>query len=121
MRQRRGLGLIGMPYALIFQVTLPLLGPVADVCALYALATGGSRAVILAWLVFTAAHMGLAIVAFRLDRERLGPLWALPLQQFFYRQLMYLVAIQSLLSALTGTRLRWHKLRRLDAPAAATA
>jgi cellulose synthase/poly-beta-1,6-N-acetylglucosamine synthase-like glycosyltransferase len=121
VRERRGIGLVGMPYAWIFQVTLPLLGPVADVGALYALCTGGSRAVLLTWLIFTAAHLGLAVVAFRLDGERLGPLWALPLQQFFYRQLMYLVAIQSLLSAVTGTRLRWHKLRRLDAPVPATA
>jgi hypothetical protein len=64
-------------------------------------------------------HLALAVIAFRLDRERLGPLWSLPLQQVFYRQLMYLVAIQSVLSAITGTRLRWHKARRLDAPAPA--
>jgi hypothetical protein len=31
------------------------------------------------------------IYAFRLDKESLGPLWRLPLQQFVYRQLMYLV------------------------------
>jgi hypothetical protein len=93
---------------------------VADVWALYSLSTGGSQAVLLTWLVFTAAQLGLAVVAFRLDRERLRPLWALPLQQFFYRQLMYLVAIQSLLSAVTGTRQRWHQLRRLDATTPAT-
>jgi hypothetical protein len=29
-----------------------------------------------------------------------------------YRQLMYLVVIQSVAAALAGTRLRWHKLRR---------
>ncbi len=118
--ERHGIGVVGMPYAWIFQVTLPLLGPVADVVAIYTVLTGGSRAVALAWLAFTAAHLGLAVVAFRLDRERLGPLWTLPLQQFFYRQLMYLVAIQSVLSAITGTRLRWHKLRRLAAPTPAT-
>jgi len=116
--ERRGIGLVGMPYAWLFQVTLPLFGPVADVVALYTLLTGGSVAVLAAWLLFTAVHTGLAVVAFRLDRERLGPLWALPLQQVFYRQLMYLVAIQSVLSALTGTRLRWHKLRRLEAQSA---
>ena len=114
VRERRGIGLIGMPYAWIFQVTLPLLGPVADVVALYTLLTGGSLSVLIAWLVFTSVHCALALVAFRLDRERLGPLWTLPLQQIFYRQLMYLVAIQSVLSAFTGTRLRWHKIRRLD-------
>jgi cellulose synthase/poly-beta-1,6-N-acetylglucosamine synthase-like glycosyltransferase len=120
VRERRGIGLIGLPYAWLFQVALPLLAPVADVWALYSLSTGGSQAVLLTWLVFTAAQLGLAVVAFRLDRERLRPLWALPLQQFFYRQLMYLVAIQSLLSAVTGTRQRWHQLRRLDATTPAT-
>jgi hypothetical protein len=43
-------------------------------------------------------------VAFRLDREPFGPLWALPLQQFVYRQLMYLVIIESTISALVGAR-----------------
>ncbi len=53
-----------------------------------------------------------AILAFRLDREPLRPLWALPLQQFVYRQLMYLVLVRSAVTALTGRRLRWQKLRR---------
>jgi hypothetical protein len=39
-------------------------------------------------------------------------LWRLPLQQFAYRQLMYLVLIQSATTALTGGRLGWHKLHR---------
>src|SRR5207249_2162518 len=43
---------------------------------------------------------------------QLRPLWALPLQQFAYRQLMYLVLIRSAVTALAGTRLRWHKLHR---------
>ena len=37
---------------------------------------------------------------------------ALPLQQIVYRQLMYLVVIQSVFTALYGMRLRWQKLRR---------
>jgi hypothetical protein len=43
----------------------------------------------------------------------LRPLWAVPVQQVVYRQLMYLVVVQSVATALAGTRLRWHKLRRL--------
>lgn len=39
-------------------------------------------------------------------------MWALPLQQVVYRQLMYLVVIQSMVSALSGVRLPWHKLER---------
>jgi cellulose synthase/poly-beta-1,6-N-acetylglucosamine synthase-like glycosyltransferase len=110
-----GIGLVGLPYAWLFQVTLPLLAPIADVVALFTLVTGGARSVLWAWLGFTATHLALAAVAFRLDRERLRTLWALPLQQVFYRQLMYLVVIQSVLTALTGNRLRWHKIRRIEA------
>ena len=50
--------------------------------------------------------------ALRLDGERLRPLWALPLQQVVYRQLMYLVVIQSVVTALLGIRLRWHVIQR---------
>jgi hypothetical protein len=36
----------------------------------------------------------------------------MPLQLFVYRQLMYLVVIQSVVSALHGTRLKWHRVQR---------
>jgi cellulose synthase/poly-beta-1,6-N-acetylglucosamine synthase-like glycosyltransferase len=109
----RAIGLVGLPYALVFQVGVALCGPLVDVAALYGVLAGQARSVGLAWLGFTAAQLVLAMFAFRLDRESLRPLWAVPLQQVAYRQLMYLVVIQSVAAALTGTRLRWHKLRRL--------
>ncbi len=40
------------------------------------------------------------------------PLWTLPLQQFFYRQVMYVVLLRSVVAALAGRRLHWHKLAR---------
>ena len=42
--------------------------------------------------------------------ETLRPLWTLPLQQFVYRQLMYLVVIQRVTAVRRATG--WHKLRR---------
>jgi hypothetical protein len=36
----------------------------------------------------------------------------MPLQQLLYRQLMYLVVIQSLISAARGSRLRWQHVER---------
>lgn len=48
---------------------------------------------------------------------------SLPLQQILYRQLMYVVLLQSWITALTGGRLRWQKLRRtgvVEMPGAAT-
>ena len=62
---------------------------------------------------FLALQLLAAAYAFRLDGERLGPLWSLPLQQFVYRQLMYLVVIQSAATALYGVQLRWQAMRRL--------
>jgi cellulose synthase/poly-beta-1,6-N-acetylglucosamine synthase-like glycosyltransferase len=109
----RAIGMIGVPYALAFQVVLALLAPLVDVAALFGLFTADARLVGQAWLAFAIAQLALAVAAFRLDRESIRPLWAVPLQQFFYRQLMYLVVIQSIAAALAGTRLRWHKLRRL--------
>ena len=34
------------------------------------------------------------------------------MQQFVYRQLMYLVVIESVVSALLGIRLRWQRVER---------
>jgi hypothetical protein len=70
------------------------------------------RETVVAWLLMLALQLFTATIAFRFDGESLKPLWRLPLQQFAYRQLMYLVLIQSMLSALTGARLRWQKLTR---------
>ena len=109
------LGRIGLPYLLVFQVLLPLLAPVVDVFALYGMLFLNPVVVGAYWLGFTLVQTLIAVYAFRLDRERLGPLATVPLQQFVYRQVMYLVVLQSVLSALVGTRLRWHKLRRTGA------
>jgi hypothetical protein len=59
-----------------------------------------------------------AAYALHLDRERYGPLWSLPLQQLVYRQLMYLVVVQSTIMALIGGRLPWHRMVRTGAATA---
>jgi hypothetical protein len=64
------------------------------------------------WGGFVAAQLLTAAYAFRLDKESLRPLWSLPLQQLVYRQLMYLVVVQSVFTAVYGVRLPWVKLRR---------
>jgi len=106
------LGRRGLPYLLAFQVALPLLAPVIDVAALYTVIFLATPTIVYVWFAFLALQYVGAIYAFRLDGEKLGPLWSLALQQFVYRQLMYLVVIQSTASAVYGIRLRWHKLRR---------
>jgi cellulose synthase/poly-beta-1,6-N-acetylglucosamine synthase-like glycosyltransferase len=104
---RRGLG-----YLLVLQVLLPLLAPVVDVFALYGLIFLDPVRIIALWAAFLLVQLLMAWFAFALDGESPRPLWSLPLQQFVYRQLMYLVVIQSVFTALAGTRLRWHRMER---------
>jgi cellulose synthase/poly-beta-1,6-N-acetylglucosamine synthase-like glycosyltransferase len=106
------LGRLGLPYLLLFQVVLPVLAPAVDVASLFGVLTGDPVTGIGTWLAFLAMQLVPAVIAFRLDRERLGPLWTLPLQQFVYRQMMYLVVVQSVATAVAGARLPWHKLDR---------
>jgi cellulose synthase/poly-beta-1,6-N-acetylglucosamine synthase-like glycosyltransferase/peptidoglycan/xylan/chitin deacetylase (PgdA/CDA1 family) len=105
-------GRIGLPFVALFTVLLPLLAPLIDILTLYGLLFGNRGETALIWLGMLLLQAITALVSFKLDGEKLGALWALPLQQFVYRQLMYLVLIQSGLTALTGSRLRWHKLHR---------
>jgi len=65
---------------------------------------------LVAWGGVTALQLVAGVFAFRLERERLRPLWLLPLQQIVYRQLMYAVLLQSAVTAFAGVRLRWQKL-----------
>ncbi|AGZ46224.1 bifunctional polysaccharide deacetylase/glycosyltransferase family 2 protein [Actinoplanes friuliensis] len=105
-------GRVGLPFLALFGVALPLLAPVVDIMLVYGLVFWELSATLKAWGLMLALQMFTAAVAFRFDHESLRPLWRLPLQQFAYRQLMYLVLIQSALTAMTGGRLRWHKLHR---------
>ncbi|MER6533145.1 bifunctional polysaccharide deacetylase/glycosyltransferase family 2 protein [Streptomyces sp900105755] len=116
------LGRRGLVYLLLFQVLLPLLAPVVDVFAVYGLLFLDPLRITVLWLAFLLLQLLMGLYAFRLDGERPGPLWSLPLQQFVYRQLMYLVVIQSVFTAVAGSRLRWQRMERygtLRAPAGA--
>uniref|UniRef100_UPI0017CAA101 bifunctional polysaccharide deacetylase/glycosyltransferase family 2 protein n=1 Tax=Sporichthya sp. TaxID=65475 RepID=UPI0017CAA101 len=108
----RSLGLVGLPYLMLFQVLLPLLAPVIDVFAIYGLLFLDPVKVAGFWFAYLILQLLGGAYALRLDRESLRPLWTLPLQQFVYRQLMYLVVLASVISALAGIRLPWHKLER---------
>ncbi|MGW4751594.1 glycosyltransferase [Streptomyces chartreusis] len=105
-------GRVGLPLVSLFMVLAPLLAPLIDVFLLYGLIFGPTQKTIGAWLGVLAIQVVCAAYAFRLDKERMTHLISLPLQQILYRQLMYVVLLQSWITALTGGRLRWQKLRR---------
>ena len=105
-------GRVGLPLVVLFMVVTPMLAPLIDVFTLYGLLFVDAGTTITAWLGIMAIQGFFAWFAFRLDKEKAWHLITLPVQQVVYRQLMYTVLLQSWITALTGGRLRWQKLRR---------
>jgi poly-beta-1,6 N-acetyl-D-glucosamine synthase len=121
VRERSPLGLIALPWIAFTQVVLPLLSPAFDVFTLYGLLFLDPGLYITYWVAFNILALAIGLYAFRLDGESPRALWALPFQQFVFRQLVYLVVFESVVSACAGTRLRWHKLTRTGDIVVATA
>ncbi|MEU6541347.1 bifunctional polysaccharide deacetylase/glycosyltransferase family 2 protein [Streptomyces sp. NPDC047000] len=105
-------GRIGMPLVVVFQIVTPLFAPLIDVFTVYSMIFVDFTAALLAWLAVLGVQLFCAGYAFRLDKEKYRYLLMMPLQQLAYRQMMYLVLIHSCITALTGGRLRWQKLKR---------
>ncbi|MBE8477808.1 bifunctional polysaccharide deacetylase/glycosyltransferase family 2 protein [Streptomyces justiciae] len=105
-------GRVGMPLVVIFQIVTPVFAPLIDVFTAYSMIFIDFQAALLAWLAVLGIQLVCAAYAFRLDKEKYRYLLMMPLQQLAYRQMMYLVLIHSCITALTGGRLRWQKLKR---------
>jgi len=101
-----------LSYLALFHILLPLIAPVVDVFSVYGLLFLNPVSVTLYWLGFVVLQALAGGYALWLDHERLRSLWLLPVQQVVYRQLMYLVTIQSVITALIGTRQRWQAIGR---------
>ncbi|MFD5077400.1 bifunctional polysaccharide deacetylase/glycosyltransferase family 2 protein [Streptomyces sp. NPDC058371] len=105
-------GRVGMPLVVLFQIVTPVFAPLIDVFTVYSMIFVDFWPSLLAWLAVLAVQLLCAAYAFRLDKEKYRYLAMMPLQQLAYRQMMYLVLIHSCVTALTGGRLRWQKLKR---------
>jgi poly-beta-1,6 N-acetyl-D-glucosamine synthase len=106
------LGRRGLPYLVVFQILLTLAGPAVDVFTLYGLVFLDPWLMAGFWVGFTALQTSLAVYALRLDGEPGRDAAVLVLQQVVYRQMMYLVVIESLVTAVSGARTSWQTLRR---------
>ena len=125
--RHRALGLVGLPNIVLFQVLFPLISPILDatlaftLCAtlLHAWQNPGSQLAeslaetSLYYFLFTAIDLVTSVLAFHLepaeDKRLLA--WLIP-QRFVYRQLMYYVAVKSVLAALRGFEVGWGQLER---------
>ncbi|HKA22860.1 MAG TPA: glycosyltransferase [Blastocatellia bacterium] len=127
-RPRYGsLGLVALPNIFIFQVFFPLISPVMDLLLLVTLTISGIkklqhpqefssdslRRTLFYYALFVAIEFVAASVAFLLEKKENKRLlvW-LFWQRFFYRQLMYYVAIKATLASLKGIAVGWNKVDR---------
>jgi cellulose synthase/poly-beta-1,6-N-acetylglucosamine synthase-like glycosyltransferase len=115
------LGRWGLLHLALFQVLLPLLAPLVDLFLVYGVLFLNPVTTVAFWLSLIVVQMLAAAYALHMDGERVRSMWLVPLQQLVYRQLMYLVLIESMLTAIGGSRLRWHKLHRTGGLQAALA
>lgn len=127
-RPSRGtLGLVALPNIFVFQVLFPLVSPVMDLVMLITLVVGAAdwwqhpaefsgdtlRTVAFYYALFLAVDLLAALVAFVLERRENARLLVLLVwQRFFYRQLMYYVAIRALVASVRGGEVGWGKLER---------
>ncbi|MDQ0383168.1 glycosyltransferase [Amycolatopsis thermophila] len=113
-------GRFGLLHVAAFQILMPLSAPLIDIFFVYGLFFLNPATTLVLWLTVMALQTGGAALAFRMDREPLGPLWLMPAQQLVYRQLMYVVLGQSIAAATAGVRVRWQRMRRTGALDAVT-
>ncbi|EXI81787.1 MAG: Poly-beta-1,6-N-acetyl-D-glucosamine synthase [Candidatus Accumulibacter appositus] len=121
------LGFVALPNVVIFQVLFPLLSPIMDLLLIGSLGSAAFNyshhpeeysadnlwRVLFYYALFVSVDYLAAILAFALERkESWGLLVWLFWQRFFYRQLMYYVAIKSTVTSLKGVLVGWGKLER---------
>jgi peptidoglycan-N-acetylglucosamine deacetylase len=128
-RERYGtLGRVALPHILLFQIVLPLFCPVVDLLffgsiALWGLAQahigpflqfwtpGDVERAIFFFGVFLLIDLATSLVAFALERdEDWSLIVSLPLQRFYYRQLMDLVLFRAILRAVQGRAVGWGRV-----------
>ena len=123
----KGLGWIGLPQAIVFQIVLAAISPIIDLALVvsffltyvaivahgWAQTSHDVETMLLYWLIFTAIDMLAATIAFALERkEKWSLLWLLIPQRVGYRQVMYYVVLKAIAQALRGPMVGWGKLQR---------
>ena len=126
-RERPALGWVALPNLFVFGELFPLISPVMDLLLLASAVHAGVGLVqhpllpvdegfqrtlyfYALFVLIDGITAGLAF-AFERSADRRLLWWVLP-QRFFYRQLMYFIAIKSLMTALRGPRVGWGKVER---------
>jgi cellulose synthase/poly-beta-1,6-N-acetylglucosamine synthase-like glycosyltransferase/peptidoglycan/xylan/chitin deacetylase (PgdA/CDA1 family)/spore germination protein YaaH len=123
-----GLEIFTIPNVIVFQIFFPLVSPLMDLTLVIAIIGAVLKKynnqidfsqiatiehILFYYILFIVIDLVTSLVPFILERKEQKSLilW-MPLQRFFYRQLMYYVAIKAVVTAIKGTLVGWGKLER---------
>ena len=110
--EQKGLGFISMPNIVIFQLLIPLIAPVMDLIFLLSIISGNFITFVSYYAAFLLLDLAFSYTAVRFEKEDVKLILYLPLQRFFYRQLIYYVTFKSVLVAVKGSLVGWRKFER---------
>jgi cellulose synthase/poly-beta-1,6-N-acetylglucosamine synthase-like glycosyltransferase len=123
----RGLALVGLPQAWLFQIVFAAISPIIDLALAISIVStivrvnqhgwAQTQSDVLTmgvyWLAFSAIDVVCGWIAYRLEpRRQHYPALLLLAQRFVYRQLMYSVVLRAIGAALSGPWVGWGKLQR---------
>ncbi len=121
------LGMIAMPNIIIFQVIFPIISPIMDLTVVISIfitlftyrqhpenfSSGSLLHILYFYLLFLVIEILAASIAFLFEKNEDPKLlvWII-IQRFYYRQLMYYIALKSLFTSLRGIAVGWNKFDR---------
>jgi cellulose synthase/poly-beta-1,6-N-acetylglucosamine synthase-like glycosyltransferase/peptidoglycan/xylan/chitin deacetylase (PgdA/CDA1 family)/spore germination protein YaaH len=123
----KGLALIGVPQAWIFQIGFSVISPLIDFALVvniigtivrvyqhgWAETDSDLSRMLVYWIAFLLIDAICGAIAYWLEpREKSYPVFWLLSQRFVYRQIMYYVVIKALMAAWRGKLVGWGKLER---------
>ena len=126
-RQPKGLALIGVPQAWVFQIGFSVVSPLIDFALVVNIigtivriqqhgwveADSDLSRMLVYWVAFLLIDAICGGIAYWLEpREKSYPVFWLLSQRFVYRQIMYYVVIKALVAAWRGKLVGWGKLER---------
>ncbi|MBI5218894.1 MAG: glycosyltransferase [Bacteroidia bacterium] len=109
----KALGMVAFPNILLFQLMLPVFAPIADLMLIVGLLTENFNQILIYYLLFIVVDFLAGMLAFSFEKENMARLLGIIPQQFVYRQLMYYIAIKSLLKAVKGELMTWGIQKRM--------
>lgn len=110
--RNKALGWIALPNILLFQYIIPSIIPLADLIMLIGLRFGNAARIGKYYLVFLLVDLGVAILAFSFEKEKLSKLvWLIP-QRLVWRWLLWYVLFKSFRRAIKGELQNWGVLKR---------